>query len=191
MNRKLFVLSAIFFGMVVCSHSQSINYTLHTSFVKFDIDQYNPGAKLFPENYYNGFEIGGNGSYKPTGTPFLFQSGLIFTHLNYEYFDLNYVVVPLKFNIEIGKRAGVFLGPGFRLWYLLIVPDNPYKYDYNRFLYSWNARLGVFFEIKNIKFQLYPQLEFVKTPVYTTGSWSGGEIDYKLFMTSYNLSICF
>ena len=180
-GRLLLFMFFILFAMG--AKAQKFSYALQASFVKFEIDQYNPGAKLFPENYYNGFEIGGNVSFKPTGTLFLFQSGLIFTHLKYEYFDLNYVVVPLKFNIEIGKRAGVFLGPGFRLWYLLKVPENPYKHDYNRFLYSWNARFGVFFAVKNLKFHIFPQIEFVKTPVYKAG------YDYELIMTSYNLTI--
>ena len=171
------------------TNAQKFEYGIRTSFIKIDIDQYSTGAQLFPENFSDGFEIGGLVSFKPSKTLFLFQSGITFTHQKYEYYDLNYGSVPVNLDIEIGKKAGVFLGPGFRLWYLLKVPENPYKYDYNRFLYSWNARLGVFFTVKNLKFQFYPQLEFVKTPVYTTGSWRGGTVEYELIMTSYNLTI--
>ncbi len=124
MRRRL-LLFMFFILFAMGAKAQKFSYALQVSFVKFDIDQYSSGTQLFPENFYNGFEIGGLATFKPSETPFLFQSGITFTHLNHDYYDLNYGSVPLNLDIEIGKKAGVFVGPGFRLWYLLKVPENP------------------------------------------------------------------
>jgi hypothetical protein len=168
--------------------AQVFEYAVHASFSKFDIDDVSPGARLFPEDYSNGYEIGGLVFYNPSPTPFQFYTGLSFTRLNYEYYNLSYGTIPLGVNVQIGNKTGVFLSPGIKLWLLLNDPDK--TYDFNRVLYSFTAQLGVFFTVKSLKFQLYPQLEFVKTPVYVGATWRGSR-DYNLFMTSYNLTISF
>ena len=168
--------------------AQDFHYAPHVAIAKFTISTGSPGVKLFPENYDNGYEIGGLVFYNPKPTPFHFYTGLSFTRLNYEYYDLSYGSIPLGLNFQIGNKAGVFLGPGIKLWLLLNDPDK--SYDFNRVMYSLTAQLGVFFTVKSLKVQLYPQIEFVQTPLYQDASGRYPR-DYNLFMTSYNLTVSF
>jgi len=185
---KLIALIILLVFSAAGAGAQNFHYAPHVALAKFTVDDVSSGVKLFPKNYDNGFEIGGLVFYNPSPTLFHFYTGLSFTRLNYEYYDLSYGAIPLGLNIQIGNKAGIFLGPGIKLWLLLNDPDK--SYDFNRVLYSFTAQLGVFFTVKSLKFQLYPQLEFVKTPVYVGATWRGPR-DYNLYMTSYNLSVSF
>ncbi len=178
----LFILSAS------SASAQNFDYALQADFVKFDIDDVSPGAKLFPKDYYNGYEIGGLIFYNPTPSHFHFYTGLSFSRFNYEYYDLSYGTLPLGLNIHIGNKAGVFLGPGIK--FRLLLNDPAQSHDFSHFVYSYTAQLGVFFTIKSLRFQLYPQLEFVKTPVYIGADWRD-PVDYDLYITTYNLTIFF
>jgi hypothetical protein len=170
------------------ARTQDFKYGIQTSFVKFDIHSSPQDARLFPTDYYDGYEVGGLVFYNPKPSPFHFYTGLSYNILNYQYYNLSYATLPLGLNIHIGNKAGVFLGPGIKC--RILIDASSASHDFNQFLFSYTAQLGVFFTIKSLNVQLYPQLEFVKTPVYNGVDWRG-TVDYNLYMTTYNLVISF
>jgi len=123
------------------------------------------------------------------------STGLNYSLMKYENYhsssyNLNFLNAPLQFNIEAGKKAGVILGFGCRFWYLLKVPDiieHYYNDNINRYLFSWTGYLGAFFTIKKLKFQVYPQIEYFRAPLYI--SYGYRKIEYYINVVTYNLTI--
>jgi len=170
------------------SHAQDFKYGVQASWAKFDIHWSPHDVSLFPKDYFDGYEVGGLVFYNPKPSLFHFYAGLSFGRFKHRYYDLSYGTLPLGMNIHIGNKAGVFVGPGIKFRLLMNEPTE--SHDFNNFLISYTAQLGAFFTIKSLRFQLYPQVEFVKTPVYVGGTWRG-PVDYNLYITTYNLVISF
>lgn len=183
-------------GMV---NAQRFSYSVRTAFVKMDMRGYGYSHEvvLFPEEYSNGYEIGALVTYRFKPSPLSLSTGLNYSFLKYDNsysssYNLNFLNAPLLFNIEGGKKAGVLLGFGCRFWYLLKIPyDLEYYHNgnINRFLFSWTGHLGAFFTIKKLRFQIYPQIEYFRTPLYINQGYR--RVEHYINIVTYNLTVSF
>lgn len=203
---KGFIKKTLFFIIVFLFHmlsmvnlnAQGFDFSIQASYAKFDID-ISRKVVLTPKNYNNGFELGPIVSFRPKNTLFAFNAGMLYNAMYYEKYNLNFVSIPVGLNIEIGKKAGVFLGFGIKFWYLLKVPEEfllYYPEEYmSRFLYSYTAQIGVFFIVNKLRFQLCPQIESFQTSLYyhlrSPAPGHCGKYYYYLNMVSYNVTVSF
>jgi hypothetical protein len=181
--------------------AQNFSYSVRAALTKMDVTMSGHEAVLFPKEYCNGYEIGPLLTYRLKPTPFAFSSGIIYSSMYYsdysQRYNLNFLNAPLQVSIEAGKKGGVVLGFGCRFWYLLKIPEELEFYDdrTNRFLFSWTGHIGAFFTIKNLRFQLYPQVEYIKTPLYYLYHASAPGYSTKYYhyinIVTYNLSVSF
>lgn len=175
--------------------AQNFDLAIQASFAKFDIVPYGRKLVVAPKNYHNGFELGPLVGFRPKNTLFVFNAGMLYNTMFHKNYNLNFVSIPVGLNIELGKKAGVQIGIGLKVWYLLKVPEEILLYhhedDINRFLFSYIAQTGIFFKVQKLRFLLCLQIESFQTPLYYEPTSHGTNWEYDLNMVSYNLTVSF
>jgi len=176
-------------------NAQQFDLAVQTSYVKFNID-WDAKVSLNPKQYDNkGFEFGPVVSFRPKSAPFAFHTGLLYDVMYHESYTLNFLNVPVGLDIVMGSKAGAILGFGMKFRNLLKVPKGFLAYysedQMNRFLLSYTARIGAFFKVGKLRFQLFPQVELFRDPLYHSTSYKNIVYDFYVSMASLNLTVSF
>ncbi len=174
----------LFFSNV--SEAQGVKYAIQGALVKFDITT-NHKLVLFPQDYYNGYELGFLVKHNPKDTFIDLSVGLRYEELRYSLYNLNFINLPLGLDLVFGKKAGVLIGGSIKFKYLTRETKDQTYSDNNaqRLYYSFAARLGLFLTLDKIKIQLFPQIESIQNPIFIA------KYDHYINRVSYNLAIIF
>ncbi len=185
----LIVVSFLFIGP---AFSQSTSIGGSIAYGGSYIDYLPSFRKLFGSAFEN-VEIGALVSYRPKDEDFLVNSGITYLVISTPTFKLDFLKIPLNWDLVIGKKYQVLFGLGIYGKALTHQSENEF-YDFSTYQFGYNVNFGLGFNF-NEKHSIFVSFrkdnDLSKLYSEETPSHFGAGYDDNYYLHSYNVNLCY